>query len=203
MNNHKQVFKSIFGAAWNNLPLAFQKRYMNRPFSNDITTVEGKMDIYFSKLMSWFMPIFRLCHVLVPYQGKDVPVKVDFRSELNSAAIYLDRKFYFADKKPFEFNSRMEVINENDVVERMFLGIGWRMHYFYDGNKIIMQHKSYIVRLFGLNIRLPLEIFLGKGHAEEEVIDDNTYRVTMTMTHPLFGLMYSYSGNFSFTRLPT
>lgn len=203
MNKREQIFKSVFGSTWDKLPPVFQKRYMNRPYSNDITTVEGKMDISFSKVMSCLMPFFRLFHVLVPYKGNGIPVKVDFRSEAHSDAVYLDRKFYFPDKQPYEFNSCMRAIKENDVVERMSFGVSWRTNYFYDGNKVVMQHRRYVWRIFGLNIPLPLEILLGKGHAEEEVVDDNTYRVTMRMTHPLFGAMYSYSGNFTFTRLPT
>jgi hypothetical protein len=175
---------------------------MNRPYSNDITTVEGEMDIHFSKAMSCLMPFFRLFHVLVPYQGKNIPVKVDFRSQIDSDAVCLDRKFYFSGKPPYEFNSCMHVIKDSDVVERMSFGMGWRTHYFYDGKKVVMQHKGYVLRVFGLNIPIPLNIFVGIGHAEEEVIDDNSYRVTMTMTHPWFGTMYSYSGNFTFIRLP-
>lgn len=201
VNKNEQIFKSVFGSEWGKLPPVFQKRYMNRSYSNDEITVEGKMNIHFSKFMSCLIPIFRLLHVLVPFQGSNIPVKVDFRSELNSDGVYLYRKFYFPNKKPYEFISCMRAINTNDVIEFMSFGIGWRTNYFYDGNKVIMQHRGYVWKIFGLNIPLPLEIFLGKGHAEEEVIDDNTYKVTMSMMHPVFGMMYSYSGNFTFTRL--
>jgi len=203
MNKSEQIFKSIFGFAWDKLPPVFQKRYMNRPYSNDIATVEGIMDINFSKAMSCLMPFFRLFHVLVPYKGNNIPVKVDFRSQIDSDAVYLNRKFYFPNKPSYEFNSCMQAIKENDVVERMSFGVSWRTRYFYDGKKVVMQHKRYVWRIFGLTIPLPLEIFLGKGHAEEEMIDDNSYRVTMTMTHPLFGTLYSYSGNFTFKNLLT
>lgn len=198
-----QTFKPLFAAAWETLPPVFQKRYSNRPFSNDICTVEGKMDISFSKVMACLMPLFKLMHVLVPYQGTNIPVKVDFRSQPDSNAVYLDRLFYFPEKKPYTFNSCMQIMNGDEVIERMAFGMGWKTHYFYDGKKVVMQHKNYILTFLGYNIPIPLEIFVGKGHAEEVMIDDNTYRVTMTMTHPLFGIMYSYTGDFSFTRLPT
>lgn len=202
MNKTEQPFKSIFGIAWETLPPVFQKRYSNRSFSNDICTVEGEMDIRFSKIMACFMPFFRLLHVLVPYSGSHIPVKVDFKSQMDSDAVCLDRKFYFPGRKPYEFNSRMQIIKKNEVVERMAFGMGWRTHYFYDGKKVVMQHKGFVWCLFGWYISLPLEMFVGKGHAEEEMLDDNTYRVTMTMTHPWFGILYHYSGDFSFKRLP-
>lgn len=203
MDKKDQIFKSVFGSAWNKLSPVFKKRYSNRPFSYDVASVEGEMDIHFSKMMFCLMPFFKLFHVLVPYKGRNIPVKVDFRSDPHSDVVYLDRKFYFPGKKPYEFNSYMQAINENDVVERMAFGISWRTNYFFDGKKVVMQHKRYVWRILGLNIPLPLEFLLGKGYAEEEKIDDNTYRVTMRMTHSLFGVMYYYSGDFTFTKLPT
>jgi hypothetical protein len=203
MNHPEPTFKPIFGSDWDKLPPVFQKRYVNHPFSADLATVEGKMDIDFAKIMACFMPFFKLFHVLVPYKGNDIPVKVNFRSEKDSAAVCLDRTFFFPDKKPYEFNSRMLLIKENEVIERMALGLGWRTHYYYDGTKVIMEHRGYVWQIFGLNIPLPLEIFIGRGHAEEEVVDDNAYRVTMAMLHPWLGVLYSYSGVFTFKRLPT
>src|SRR5262249_31754629 len=101
MNKSTQTFKTVFGSAWNKLPPVFQKRYSNRSYSHDIATVEGKMNISFSKAMACFMPLFRLLHVLVPYQGKNIPVTVDFRSQIDSDAVCLARTFYFPGRKPY------------------------------------------------------------------------------------------------------
>ena len=54
MTKREQIFKSVFGTAWDKLPPVFQKRYINRPYSNDITSLEGEMDISFSKIISLF-----------------------------------------------------------------------------------------------------------------------------------------------------
>jgi hypothetical protein len=62
-----------------------------------------------------------------------------------------------------------------------------------------MQHKGFVLRLFNLNIPLPLTYLFGKIHAEEEMINDFTYRITMTITHPWFGDIYYYAGDFTFT----
>lgn len=115
----------------------------------------------------------------------------------------LIENFIFLVKKPYEFDSRVCALKEHDVVEGMTLGLGWRTNYFYDGSKVVLQHRSYVWRIFDWNIPIPLEIIIGKSNAVEEVIDDNTYRISMIMTHPLFGFMYSYSGDFKFTRMPT
>jgi hypothetical protein len=202
MNKTTHIFKPVFGSTWKKLPPVFKKRYINRSFSHDITTVEGTMDISFSKMMSCLMPFFKLFHVLVPYPGNNIPVKVDFRSQIDSNAVFLDRTFYFPEKQPYAFNSCMHIIKDNDVIERMSFGMCWKMHCFYEDQKVVMQHKGYLWKIFGLNIPLPLEILIGKGHAEEERVDDNTYRVTMTLSHRFFGILYRYSGHFTFKKLP-
>jgi hypothetical protein len=201
MNQAEPIFKAVFGQQWASLPLVFKKHYANRPFCGDVSTVEGRMDIDYSKLMSCLLPVFRLFHVLVPYKGKDVPVTVDYRSKVDSAAFYLDRLFYFPGKKPYHFCSHMKAIKNDEMIEVMRYGLGWRMRYFYDGSKVILQHKGYVLELCGMSIPLPLEWLLGKGHAEEEVIDESTFHVNMTMTHPLFGQMYRYTGTFKFKSL--
>lgn len=203
MQNNEPGFKPVLNTAWENLPPVFLKRYANRPYSDDRATVEGKMDVSYSRLMACIMPIIRIMRILAPYRGKDIPVKVDFRSTVDSNVTYLDRKFYYPGKQPYEFNSRVQPIKDSEVIEYMSFGIGWKMHYFNDGLKIVMQHKGYVLRLFGYNIPLPLGFLIGKGHTEETVINDNSYCVTMSITHKLFGTLYSYTGDFTFTRLIT
>lgn len=194
-----EVFKSLFGPMWGKLPPVFLKRYSNRSCSADIITVEGNMDIHYSKLVVCFIPVMKLLRLLAPYRGKNIPVKVDFRSQQQDVCI--ERTFYFPDQEPYSFNSCMHLTADNNVIEYLSYGMGWKSHYFFDGVKIVMQHQSYVLKIFGLAIPLPLSFIIGKGHAEEVLIDDNSYRVTMTITHPLFGELYRYSGDFSLTRL--
>lgn len=201
MKHQESIFKSIFGTAWNKRPAVFKKRYMNRSFSEDIQTVEGHMDIAFSKGMALLTPVFRLLHILVPYSGKNIPVQVVFRSCPDSDHLYFDRKFYFQTEKPYEFNSCMIPTEDGDVIERMAFGLCWRSHCFYEDQKVVMAHKGYAWRIGRFNIPMPLEIFIGKGCAEETVIDDDSYRITMSLSHPWFGVLYHYSGNFSFKKV--
>ncbi|MGL9725607.1 MAG: DUF4166 domain-containing protein [Wolbachia sp.] len=53
------------------------------------------------------------------------------------------------------------------------------------------------MKLFGCLIKLPLELFLDKGYAEEEALSDNNFRIHMDIKHPIFGKVYSYTGEFS------
>lgn len=188
------IFQPVFGEMWEQLPLVLRKHYANRPFSRDVVTVEGMMTVEIAPAMRLLMPLLRMGGALVPYAGNDIPVTVHFRSEPDSTAFCFDREFRFPGRKPYHFRSRMLPQGGNEMVDFMRFGVGWRGGYAYEDGKVKMRHKGYLWKLFGLKIPLPLTWLLGRGEAEEVALDDDTFRMEMTMTHPLLGRMYYYGG---------
>lgn len=199
MNEAQPIFKPVFGEDWERLPTVMHKHYANRAYTNDIVTVSGKMNIDYSGLFNVLMPLFKLFKVLVPYKEKNIPVTVNFRSNPNSSAFHFDRTFYIPDKKPYYFRSYMLPIKDNIVVEFMFLGIGWQTKYDYDGNKVILKHHGYVWKLFGWLIPLPFNFIFGRVHMEKEALSENSFRLNMQITHPIFG-KYIYAGEFKILR---
>lgn len=197
MNNAQPLFKSVFGQQWETLPTVIRKRYANHAYSNDVVTMKGKMNIGYSRMMVILLPLFRLFGVLVPYKENGVPVTVNFRSQLKTSIINFDRIFYFHGRKPYCFSSRIEQVKENDLIEFMRFGLGWRSRCIYDGNKVLFKHSGYVGKFFGYYIPLPFGIFLGKAYAEEQAISNNTFRMLMNITHPWFGKMFEYTGEFT------
>ncbi len=195
------IFKAIFAEQWKNLPPVMHKHYANRPFSQDVVTVKGVMKIEVSWLARLLSPLMRIAGALVPFAGENIPVTVHFRSEPNTNTYTLDRIFYFADKPPYHFHSRMLPVSDHAIIEFMKIGIGWHASYRYEGKKILIEHLGYKMKLLGKFILLPLEWLLGKGYAEEEALNDNTFRMYMDLRHPLFGKVYAYSGEFSVTEM--
>jgi hypothetical protein len=193
------LFQPVFGQQWEHLPPALHKRYANRAYSTDLTTVTGKLNVHYSRLMSFLLPALKLVGALVPYQGNDVPVTVKFQSHIDSATLNFDRIFYFSGEKPYNFFSRIELLHDNIVLEFMRFGLAWRASYFFDGSKVIMQHSGYVCKLFGKIIPLPISWLMGKCYAEEEATSENSFRMLMNLTHPLLGKMFEYAGEFNFT----
>lgn len=196
MTTGQPIFQSVFAEQWDKLPTVIHKHYANRPFSDDVVTVEGNMDVEFGWLIKLFSPFLRLFGVLVPYQGNDVPVTVKFRSESDSSVYCLDRTFNFPNKNPYVFYSRMVPVKENLIIEFMKYGIGWKHRFYYKDDKVILEHHSYVWKVFNLIIPVPIGLFLGRGYAEEEAMNENQFRMKMNITHPLFGKMYEYRGVF-------
>ncbi len=190
------IFEGIFGIPWTRLPPVMQKHYAIRPDSDDRVTVEGTLNIRCSRMIRLAAPLLKLLGALVPYNAENVAVTVAFYCGRGKNCFHFDRLFRLPGKPTFRFHSRVEPIGDGELVEFMRCGIGWRCIYRAEGNRVILEHRGYVCRIGGKLIPLPLALFLGKGAAEEEAVDENTFRMWMSVTHPLFGENYRYEGTF-------
>jgi hypothetical protein len=86
-----------------------------------------------------------------------------------------------------------------ELVEILPTGIGWHARYSVDGGKVRIEHRGYGINMFGRSFRLPLEWIFGRGAAEEEAIDAQSFHMAMEIVHPLFGKIYGYRGTFEIT----
>ena len=202
MSTSKPIFASIFGDKWANMPKVFHKHYANRGFCEDVTIVEGLMDIYIAPVLRPFAWIFALTGTLVPINAKNVAVKVRFLSEPNSSAFWFDRVFEPKGKKAIEFKSRLLPIGNNRVIEYTKSGLGWKAAYEFSEDRVILHHHGYILRILGKDLHLPLDWLLGQSTAYEEAIDENNFRMYMQIKHWLFGTLYSYQGVFKIVKVP-
>jgi len=190
------IFKTIFGKDWDNLPSVMHKHYANCSYCNDVTTVEGTLDVMCAGPIKFLAPLFWFMRGIPPHNEKDVPVTVNFKSDKGSKSFHFNRTFHFRNRKVYSFNSRMTQVKGNEVVEVMQSGFGWRMNYVWEDGRVRLKHKGYIISLFGRFIPLPLTFLMGEGNAEEVAIDDNTFDMLVTITHPLWGKIYEYKGRF-------
>ncbi len=191
------IFKSIFGDDWDKLPPVMHKHYANRPFTSDITKVDGTLDVKCAgpiKALSW---LFWLMQGIPPHSETEVPVTVNFESDKETKFFYFNRIFNFKTRKAYNFKSRMIQTTGNEVIEIMRSRIGWRMNYEWEDEKVKLKHKGYVLYVFGHFIPLPLTFLLGEGNAEELAIDENTFDMVVTIFHPWWGTIYEYKGRFS------
>ena len=196
MNEQAPIFRNIFGADWDRLSPVFRQHYANRPFSRDEVVVEGMMDVELSWLARLLSPLLRLSGALVPIAGRNIPVTVTFRSEPGKGAFILDREFRFPGRKPYHFRSAMLPAGGSEVIEWMPIGLGWRAAFSSADGQVRLDHRGYALRCFGRAIPIPLEWLFGRGEAWERAIDDTRFAMAMTIRHPLFGMLYGYSGTF-------
>ena len=196
------IFKLVFGKDWDQLPPVFHKHYANRPGCDDHVVVEGYLNVSCAgpiRRLGW---LFWLMGSIPPINEKNVPVTVHFTSEKNSARYRFERIFHFRNRPPYHFNSYMEQICDNKVIEITGGNMGWCTHFCWENNKIVMRHAGYVIRIMGYYIPVPLHWLIGRGYAEEIAVDDNTFDMCMHLTHPIWGKIYQYNGRFRMTKTP-
>ena len=194
--SEQPIFKSIFGKDWDNLPPVMRKHYANRPYSTDVTVVEGTLDVMCRGPIKWFSWLFWLLRGIPPHNENDVLVKVNFESDANSQSFHFNRTFHFKKRKLYSFKSRMVQIKGSEVIEIMRSRLGWKMNFVWQDGQVKLKHKGYILYFFGFFIPLPLTFLLGEGNAEETPIDDDHFDMKVTITHPWWGIIYQYRGRF-------
>jgi len=190
------VFKSVFGDDWNKLPTVMHKHYANKPYTSDSYITDGELDVMCAGPIKFLAPFFWLLGGIPPYNERNVPITVNFVSDKNTKAIHFDRIFKFNSRKHYRFHSKMVPITENEMVEVMKFGFGWKMQFLWQDDKVKLVHKGYVLSMFGHFIPLPLNLILGVGYAEETAVDDDTFDMSVNITHPWWGKIYQYNGRF-------
>jgi len=66
-----------------------------------------------------------------------------------------------------------------------------------ENSALVFPGRRYVWRVLGLNIPLPGRILLGEAYVEERPIDNQPFSMKLELKHPLFGMMFNYSGRFS------
>jgi len=196
------IFAPIFGADWPHLPPVFHKHYANRPYTHDVVTVNGHLDVYCARplrLMGWAL---RLTGGFPPYTESQVPVTVHFRSDPHTKRYHFERIFNFKGRRPYHFHSYMEQTQASEVVEITRNRLGWHAQYGWNNGNVVLQHKAFVLRVLGYTIRLPLEILLGQVIATETATSDSAFDMSMEIRHPRWGLVYSYKGHFEVQDTP-
>lgn len=193
---NEPIFKPVFGADWQKLPVVMKKHYGNHPYVDAETSIKGHLDVMGKPPLTWFAPLMELMGQIPIANARNVETTVQFKSNARSKALYFDRTFYFSHKKPYRFCSRMIQIKGNQVVEMMRFGLGWRSRVNWDGEKVVLVHDGYVLSFCGRYVPMPLGIVLGHGYAEEYPIDDNTFEMITHITHPWWGKVYEYKGRF-------
>lgn len=194
--NQAPIFRDIFGQDWEKLPPVIKRHYANRPYTNDRVEVEGTIDVLCKGPIRWLGTILALMGSIPPYSENNVPVTVTFTSGQRDKKFRFCREFNFKTRKAYSFNSYMIQIAKNEVAEISAGGLGWCMSYHWNDGKVILRHKGYVLRIGSFMIKLPLEMLMGCGYADEIAVDDETFDMCMNLTHDRFGKIYEYKGRF-------
>jgi len=200
------TFQPVFGDAWPRMPDVFHRHYANWPFSDDMTVVEGVMDIACHGPMRWLAPVINRMGQIPAMNVGGVAVRDEYRSDPATRAFHFRRIFSLPGGRVYEFRSRMLQVDGAEMVEIMRFGLCWRFRCGWDGEKVVLSHRGYGLSVFGIRLPLPLGLLIGRSDAEETAVDnetdDDTFDMVTRIVHPWWGLVYEYKGRFTVTESP-
>ena len=191
----KSLFEQALGDDWQQLHPTVRHHYDLKP--SDKLLLRGEMSEVFHSL--WVKPFIlfgRIFGALVPYRGNDVPVEVRNYCDADNNHLQFRRRFFFPNRKPYPFASRMELLAGNEIVEFVRLGLGIRMTLTVQDGALCFSTNGYLWRLGPLRITLPDWLFFGSGVITERGVDEEQVDLDFALVHPLFGLSFRYAGRF-------
>ncbi|WP_027834513.1 DUF4166 domain-containing protein [Maritalea myrionectae] len=196
MSVRKPFFKDIFGKNWDSLPTVFRVHYANCPWHDDIVRVSGIMSVWQSPLIRPLEFLFRWTKTLIPVSADQLVARVSFRTKSDRPYFWYDRTILLNDSTEMKFSSYVETVEGNQVIEWTGLGVGWHSSYSFENGRIHLQHLGYRLRIGRVDLPLPVSWLIGKPAAWEEAVSETSFRMEMVIRHPIFGRIYSYSGQF-------
>ena len=189
-------FQKVFLKDFNNLPHVLKHRYHHRPFSNDRCQLYGSSNIKVSLWGKVLSPFLKTIGALVPYSENHVNVEVKIESHIDNRSVKFIRTFHYSHYPTCHRSSLWVPLQDNEVIEFMKFGLGWKMKYHYHDSKVRLTHVSYVLKLGRFLINIPLEYILGIPYAYEQSINNEKYFMYLNINHPWFGEVFNYQANF-------
>lgn len=194
------IVKRALGSDWAKVPQILRRNFDLSPGSDAEVRLKGVMhQISYSRIGRLFIYPGQLFGALVPYQGKDIGIRIDLRTHATDPRwMYWHRVHFFPESPEFMFSSRMEYLQGNEFIERVRSGLGMRMRASVADGVLKFEGICYQWDLWGITIRLPNWLLLGKGVIVERQMSEETFEMLFEIHHPWWGRTFAYTGVFSF-----
>jgi hypothetical protein len=194
------IVSRALGADWERLPEILRRNFALSPGTDCEVRLRGLMhEISYSRFGSLFVWPGRVFGALVPYQGRNVGIRIDIRTHASDERfMYWQRVHFFPEHPEFVFASRMEYAGGDELVERVRTGLGMRMKASLADGVLKFESVGYEWNLFGRRLRLPNWLLMGKGVILERQTGPDEFEMRFAITHPWWGRTFTYNGVFCF-----
>ena len=185
----KSLMQRALGADWDRLPPALQTHYQVG------TTIDtGHLNVEYPRFMQPFLSILSVFGALVNRRGGDVATVVNKR--VVGDRQYWRRTLTYPDGKVVYFNSFWVSAENGQVIEFVNPVLGLQMAPFVKAGRLHYRGVRFVAKLGSLLLPIPEWLVLGHTTIVEEAIDETRFAMDFRLTHPLFGEVFRYSGEF-------
>lgn len=183
------IMQQALGEQWHELPPSLQAHYQQGA-NMDI----GALDIDYPRPMQLLLNILHLMGALLNRKGKAIPTKVE--KVMKGTKQYWVRTIKFPDGKTLYFKSRWVYAGGNEVIEYVNPLLGLRMAVCVKGGQLFYEGVHYVIQLGRIRVPLPEWLILGHTTIAERELDETHFAMDFRLTHPMFGQIYRYAGEF-------
>lgn len=185
----QSLMQVALGAQFELLPPALQAHYKAGPAYES-----GYMDIEYPRWMQPFLTLLRLVGALINRAGTQVPTQVEKLD--NGLQQTWCRTIRYGDGAVVNFNSRLVAGKGNRLIEYVNPIIGLETAVRVEGGKLHYEGVKFVVKLGRWLLPIPEWLLLGHTTIVEEAQDDTHFAMDFRLTHPLFGQIFRYAGQF-------
>lgn len=183
------LMQQVLGEQWEQLPPALQAHY-TQSINQDV----GMLDIEYPRFMQFYLNLIMMFGALINQRGKRVPTIVQKWMEDNTQ--HWKRIIRFDTGKEVIFQSRWEFAGPNELIEYINPFMGLRMTVKVVEGRLYYQGICLVLKLGIFLLPIPECLVLGHTTIEENAIDETHFAMDFKLRHPIFGLIYRYTGEF-------
>ncbi|MDR2195014.1 MAG: DUF4166 domain-containing protein [Gallionellaceae bacterium] len=186
----QNLMQRALGDDWHKLPPALQAHYQ---YANSIET--GHMDIEYPRWMQPALMLLRRFGALVDRSGKNVTTVVERHMEGERQRWH--RTMTWPDGKTIPFNSLWIHAGGNRFIEFVNPALGLEMAVHVDSeSRLHYQGVRFVIKLGCWLLPIPEWLALGHTTIIEHALSNNRFAMDFRLTHPLFGQVFRYAGEF-------
>ena len=186
------LMQQALGEQWAQLPPALQAHYQH---GNNADV--GALDIEYPEPMQPYLSFLRLLGALVNRRGKAVPTTVE--KWMEGGTQRWKRTISFPDGKVIFFKSHWVYAGGNEVIEYVSPFMGLRMAVSVVDGKLHYSGRYLVLKLGSVLIPIPEWLVLGHTTIVETALDEGRFAMDFRLTHPWFGEVFRYAGEFRTT----
>lgn len=195
--NRLPIIQQALGDRWDRLAAPIRKHYTIQPMSSMATCLNGTLFVEYPAFMIPVIRVIRNLGGLVDGRGSQIETVVRKRARTSDSGLYWHRSLRYADGSETTFSSRMEYLQDNEIIEYIQFGVGVRLRLTEEAHDLVYRSHGHILRLGSIKIVFPDWLLLGSATIREHAVSDSGIELDFKIEHPLWGRTYAYRGVFS------
>jgi hypothetical protein len=183
----ENLMQYVLGDDWHKLPPALQAHHAQ-------AIDRGHMDIEYPRFMQPWLSVLRRFGALVNRAGSQVETVVE--KSMAGKQQHWRRTIRYADGQTIAFNTVWHHAGGNEIIEFVNPLLGLQMAARVQDGCLHYQGVRFVVKLGRVLLPIPEWLALGHTTIVERAVSENRYAMDFRLTHPVFGQVFRYAGEF-------